>query len=537
MKYRRALILAIPAAIVTVAVFALASAGAANAPANDNKANAQQFSTLPFAAMVDTTGATTETNEALNCSMQATIWYRFTSPVSGKISVNLNGSDFDTGIAVYTTSGDEILCNDDYYGLQSHVTFQAQSGTAYYIQLGGYNGHTGNMSIAIDLSSHFPEIIGTVTEAGTGTPVAHACVRLYKNQNSMGFTYADNNGEYDLDGLVPDSYKLYISDCGAYTRAPTWFPNALVRADGEDIPVGEADHLTRDVQLPVGGTLSGHVTDQTSHLPIEGMCVSSYDPDGTYVSGTTTDANGSYTLKQLNSDYTVYFRDCNSPQAYVAEYLPGVLDQSDGQVVHVGAGEAVLDTDIALPRGATISGHILNAAGNHPLYNACVGAYLKTDTGNKYITNAYTDGHGAYTLGGLPPGGYLVWVYSCSVPHWFGTRYLGGTSDASTATVINVTAGQTVPGQDVNMTVFSVFGDGNCDGQANVADAIPILANDAEVSPPSACLENADLNCDGGADDADVMLYLNWGAGLPTPPPTGNCPAPGPFPATPTPAP
>src|ERR1035437_10190869 len=76
------------------------------------------------------------------------VWYQFTAPVNGLLIVDTFGSDFDTGLAIYTGSCDaltEAACNDDTTGVNSQVTMPATGGTTYSILVGGYSAHAANL--------------------------------------------------------------------------------------------------------------------------------------------------------------------------------------------------------------------------------------------------------------------------------------------------------------------------------------------------------------------------------------------------------
>ncbi|MDR3456038.1 MAG: immunoglobulin domain-containing protein [Verrucomicrobiae bacterium] len=76
------------------------------------------------------------------------VWYQFTPPVSGLLLADTLGSDFDTGLAVYTGSCGsftEVACNDDYDGVTSALSLPTTAGTTYYLLIGGYDGHVGNL--------------------------------------------------------------------------------------------------------------------------------------------------------------------------------------------------------------------------------------------------------------------------------------------------------------------------------------------------------------------------------------------------------
>ena len=117
-------------------------------PANDNFANAIN---LPGQS-----GSTTGTNVA--ATLQAgepapfagtgthTVWWKWTAPVSGPVTFDTTGSNFDTVLTAYTGSAVNALTliagNDDIdnpnSNLQSRITFAAQSGLTYYVRVDGF---------------------------------------------------------------------------------------------------------------------------------------------------------------------------------------------------------------------------------------------------------------------------------------------------------------------------------------------------------------------------------------------------------------
>lgn len=75
----------------------------------------------------------------------ASIWYKWTAPVSGKVRFTTSGSDFDTLLAVYEESpfvymGNLVAQDDDGFGRQSVVEFTATGGKFYRIAVDGYRG-------------------------------------------------------------------------------------------------------------------------------------------------------------------------------------------------------------------------------------------------------------------------------------------------------------------------------------------------------------------------------------------------------------
>ncbi|MHC4221216.1 MAG: hypothetical protein ACYST9_02245 [Planctomycetota bacterium] len=107
------------------------------------------FKDVPY---VGTTEGITGMNVS-SCSYKDTkdVWYKFTPTTAVDFTtISLCGSDFDTTLAVYDDCGGvELVCNDDYCGLQSQVTFKAKVDKTYYIRVAGYDGETGNYTLRI----------------------------------------------------------------------------------------------------------------------------------------------------------------------------------------------------------------------------------------------------------------------------------------------------------------------------------------------------------------------------------------------------
>jgi hypothetical protein len=112
---------------------------------------------LPF----DTTSATRDGPHF--CMYSPNLWYCYTASCTGKATVSLAGSSFDTMLAVYEGCGpdlhytDMIECNDDFGGnRQSQIVFDAIAGNQYLIEIGGYNLETGHGLLSISCAGVTP---------------------------------------------------------------------------------------------------------------------------------------------------------------------------------------------------------------------------------------------------------------------------------------------------------------------------------------------------------------------------------------------
>ena len=73
--------------------------------------------------------------------------YRLALSSEQSVTVSLCGSGYDTGLEIRRggscPGAMRVICSDDYCGLQSQLTFLAESSAIYYIVIDGYNGASG----------------------------------------------------------------------------------------------------------------------------------------------------------------------------------------------------------------------------------------------------------------------------------------------------------------------------------------------------------------------------------------------------------
>ena len=116
-------------------------------PANDQFANRTPLSGSFVEAVGYNIGATYELGEPDHCYVGGwqSVWWKWTAPRSGNVSVSTAGSSFDTAVVVYTGNSvaalTAVACNDDeaYPALAtSKASFPAQGGATYHIAVEGF---------------------------------------------------------------------------------------------------------------------------------------------------------------------------------------------------------------------------------------------------------------------------------------------------------------------------------------------------------------------------------------------------------------
>lgn len=133
------------------------------APVNDNCSGAIAITSVPFTDSQNTAAATNEPGEPpSSCTGSGkSVWYTYVDPLTNTVLVTVDtiGSDFNTTLQILTGTCPPgamtvIMCGDDANvpgnGLQSRVTFAADPGVPYYIQVGGYGSDSGNLILNVN---------------------------------------------------------------------------------------------------------------------------------------------------------------------------------------------------------------------------------------------------------------------------------------------------------------------------------------------------------------------------------------------------
>ena len=139
-------------------------------PPNDDFANAITLTGSSLQTTGTSAGAGRQTGEptiSTNSTRTTghTVWWTWTAPADGVMSVDTFGSNFDTLLGVYTgndvTTLNTVAMNDNSgAGATSKVMFQATAGTTYQIMVDGVSGETGNIVLNLALAmAYAPSIV------------------------------------------------------------------------------------------------------------------------------------------------------------------------------------------------------------------------------------------------------------------------------------------------------------------------------------------------------------------------------------------
>ena len=136
----------------------LAAASALAAPPNDDLADATVLVGETNFVMGCNAGATSEPAEPDHAEATGgkSVWWTWTAPFTGSVSISTVGSSFDTLLSVYTgnalTNLQTVAENDDASGfgiVASSLVFRAFVGETFRIAVDGFSGATGSVRLAI----------------------------------------------------------------------------------------------------------------------------------------------------------------------------------------------------------------------------------------------------------------------------------------------------------------------------------------------------------------------------------------------------
>jgi sugar lactone lactonase YvrE len=133
-------------------------------PSNDNFRDATPVTSNDFPLVIDASNvaATKEPGEPAHAgdSGGRSVWWRWTAPSAGPVTLTTLGSRFDTVLAVYTGSAVNALANvtsnDNSSGgntRTSSVTFNATAGTTYFIAVDGNSGASASVRLNFSFAS------------------------------------------------------------------------------------------------------------------------------------------------------------------------------------------------------------------------------------------------------------------------------------------------------------------------------------------------------------------------------------------------
>jgi len=245
-------------------------------------------------------------------------------------------------------------------------------------------------------------------------------------------------------------------------------PSVETRPGTFQVPSGAPGQVpgvpARDARPTKTGTarIRGHVFAADTGLPLRKVLVRAFSPELRDSRVTTTDPQGAYELKELPAGrYSLNA----SKGSYVSLSYGQVRPFESGKPLEVLDGQTIEKVDFNLPRGAVISGRILDEFGE-PTADTQVQAmrYQYIQGQRRLIPSgrgATTNDLGEYRLFGLPPGqyyvtatlrgGYMGGFGESDDRSGYTPTYYPGTGSVSEGQRLTLAVGQTL--NDISMTL------------------------------------------------------------------------------------
>ncbi|MBZ0285120.1 MAG: S8 family serine peptidase [Anaerolineae bacterium] len=175
------------------------------------------------------TGVPALSGSCSGVSIGKDVWYRYDSTAAESLTLQTQGSAFDTVIAVWTGfPGTPALvgCNDNIAGsTQSRLTFSAANGTSYYIQVGGKGGANGLLRLDMgrglthDLITN-AKVVGklpyrddanTDATGASGDPQPSCIPAWFGPLNSVWYRYTATGNDRIMIDTVGSDYNSLLS--------------------------------------------------------------------------------------------------------------------------------------------------------------------------------------------------------------------------------------------------------------------------------------------------------------------------------------
>ncbi|NEP72931.1 MAG: S8 family serine peptidase [Okeania sp. SIO2G4] len=276
--------------------------------ANDDFADRISLSGSQINETATNENATVELEEPLHAGNDggASLWWSWTAPNDGTLTVNTGGSDFDTILAAYTGSSlsnlTEVDSNDDSvnYGLQSEILFDVVEGETYNIAVDGFNGDFGNINLELILST-FENQIDLSSDVFEVTP------QQVSPGDSIDIDFSvDNTGSDDATGFWVD---FFLSEDGNidpqedYLLGFTWIEslpgnsNSGVLSESFSLPTIDGFSWDEDADYQIGMLVDSFdavaETDEFNNIDTETISISTTSSEPSYTS-TPVRINGVY---------------------------------------------------------------------------------------------------------------------------------------------------------------------------------------------------------------------------------------------------
>lgn len=310
---------------------------------------------------------------------------------------------------------------------------------------------------------------------------------------------SDEVGDWSFDA-PPGTYTLeFRAPSGSGLVSEFWDDRFVASPDGADFfDLFSGEPFIANAQLGKPGKVTG-VVKSSAGTGIANVTVQAYADDGfdfwaPVGDPATTAANGSYTLNLGPGTYRVGFDGSLATPSYLARYWPNATAVETATSFTLGAGATKPNVNMVLTRASTLRGVVFPAEVREDISVSVCQVSGFCDDSSDFGSVVYDPISGAYSLGGLAAGRYLVHV-AYDGPLNYKDEWFDNKAQMHEATSITVGAAATVaknvtldPGAQISGTIRS---GGN--GVAGITvGAFPTYSGYTDDTPARTALTDAD---------------------------------------------
>ena len=304
-------------------------------------------------------------------------------------------------------------------------------------------------------------ISGEVTEEASGDPLGDVGICAENDDGTVYRCSYTSDGSYEIGGLASGSYTVSFSSSDDRFLSE-YFDGVFDEESATPVAVTAPNTTPNiDASLKLGGLITGTVTDEVTHDPLEDIQVCAETDSSDFQQCGYTDSDGEYTIIPLvTGSHTVEFYDWSG--IYGAEYFDDAINSIDATPVSVTAPNTTPNIDAEMGQGCSRYHNFTDVAKG--VYYECAVAWLVRSgitagtSAGKYSPNAtLTRGQMAlflYRVAGSPevddcsdnpftdvPSGAF---YECAVTWAVGEGITAGTSATKFAPLAKVKRAQMV---------------------------------------------------------------------------------------------
>jgi hypothetical protein len=282
------------------------------------------------------------------------------------------------------------------------------------------------------------KVKGKVTDE-FGNPVTNVPITAQDERGRRFESPTLNDGSFSFN-LPVGSYKIHFEppvSSGLY--APQWFNNKINPNEADPVNVEAQTTSEINVQLEVGGRISGRVTDTSGHgIPDVGIMIT--NPDNIMLSYIWVDWNGYYAANVPVGDWKIaYFPQQGEGRGYYLNgWYSGKAHFQEADVISV-AQEETKEVNIIPGIGGKVVGRVTDSAGKG-IFNVNVNAI---DPESKDIINgAWTDPNGIYAFN-VPEGNWKIYFDPWNTKESYSAEWFNDKKDFPSADFVSVIKSQT----------------------------------------------------------------------------------------------